>query len=59
MGTLFCQYETPCGICTRTNNPCTERGCKKPKSSLMTPAEILDGSKEVKPDESIRPNDRS
>lgn len=29
MGTMFCQYETPCGICTRTNNPCTEKYPRK------------------------------
>ena len=30
MGTMFCQYETPCGWCTRLNKECPEKGgCKK------------------------------
>jgi len=31
MGTMFCQYETPCGWCTRLNKECTEKGGYKPK----------------------------
>lgn len=31
MGTIFCQYETPCGWCTRLNKECTEKGGCKPK----------------------------
>jgi hypothetical protein len=34
MGSMFCQYETPCGICTRTGLPCTERGRNKPKPQI-------------------------
>lgn len=25
MGTIFCQYETPCGWCTRLDKECTEK----------------------------------
>lgn len=31
MGTIFCQYETPCGWCTRLNKECTEKGSCSPK----------------------------
>lgn len=30
-GTMFCQYETPCGYCTRLNEPCIAKGACKPK----------------------------
>lgn len=30
-GTMFCQYETPCGFCTRLNKPCTVKGDCKPE----------------------------
>ena len=30
-GTMFCQYETPCGFCTRLNKPCTAKGNCKPE----------------------------
>lgn len=26
MGTMFCQYETPCGWCVRLNQECTAKG---------------------------------
>lgn len=31
MGTMFCQYETPCGWCTRLNKECPEKGGCKPR----------------------------
>lgn len=31
MGTMFCQFETPCGWCARLNKECTEKGGCKPK----------------------------
>lgn len=31
MGTMFCQYETPCGWCTRLNEECPEKGGCKPR----------------------------
>lgn len=32
MGTMFCQYETPCGWCTRLNKERTEKDGRKPKT---------------------------
>lgn len=30
IGTMFCQYETPCGWCARLNKECPKKGgCKK------------------------------
>lgn len=34
MGTMFCQYETPCGWCARLNKECTEKGGCKPKKKM-------------------------
>lgn len=34
MGTMFCQYETPCGWCTRLNKECTEKGVCNPKRKM-------------------------
>lgn len=31
MGTMFCQYETPCGYCVRLNKECPEKGKCKPR----------------------------
>ena len=31
MGTMFCQYETPCGWCTRLNIECPKKGGCKPR----------------------------
>lgn len=31
MGTMFCQFETPCGWCTRLNIECPEKGKCKPR----------------------------
>ena len=33
MGTMFCQYETPCGWCVRLNKECPEKGGCKPKKA--------------------------
>ena len=33
-GTMFCQYETPCGWCVRLNKECTEKRRCKPKKSM-------------------------
>ena len=33
MGTMFCQYETPCGWCARLNKECPEKGGCKPKKA--------------------------
>lgn len=45
MGTIFCQYETPCGWCTRLNKECTEKGGCKPKKkqavAVVDPREKL------------------
>ena len=30
-GTMFCQYETPCGWCVMLNKECTEKRRCKPK----------------------------
>ena len=39
MGTMFCQYETPCGWCTRLNKDCTVKGgCKKEPRKLKAAA---------------------
>lgn len=46
MGTMFCQYETPCGWCTRLDKECTEKGGCKPKRKIDAENEIL--SKEAK-----------
>lgn len=43
MGTMFCQYETPCGWCTRLDKECTEKGGCKPKKKTTT----VDAEKEV------------
>lgn len=32
IGTMFCQYETPCGWCVRLNKECTEKGNCRPKN---------------------------
>ena len=34
MGTMFCQYETPCGWCARLNKECIEKGECKPKRKM-------------------------
>lgn len=40
MGTMFCQYETPCGWCARLNKECTEKsGCKPKKKKVAAVAE--------------------
>lgn len=43
MGTMFCQYETPCGWCAKFDKECTERGGCKPKkkkaAAVAEPAE--------------------
>lgn len=36
IGTMFCQYETPCGWCTRLNKECPEKGGCKNKSNKAT-----------------------
>lgn len=37
MGTMFCQYETPCGWCARLNKECPEKGgCKKKKKKAAS-----------------------
>ena len=42
MGTMFCQYETPCGWCTRLNKECTEKVDKpKRKMAIAEVNEIL------------------
>ena len=33
-GTMFCQYETPCGWCVRLNKECTEKIKCKPKKRM-------------------------
>ncbi len=33
LGTMFCQFETPCGWCVRLNRECLEKGgCKKKRN---------------------------
>ena len=40
MGTMFCQYETPCGWCTRLNKECPEKGrCAPKKGKAVVTAE--------------------
>lgn len=36
LGTMFCQYETPCGWCTRLNKECPQKRCHKKKESKST-----------------------
>lgn len=36
MGTMFCQYETPCGWCTRLYKECPEKGGCKKKANKAT-----------------------
>lgn len=31
MGTMFCQYETPCGYCVRLDKECPEKGKCAPR----------------------------
>ncbi len=47
-GTMFCQYETPCGYCTRLNEPCNaKRDCgPKPRP---TPVDLRAALK-IEPD---------
>lgn len=43
MGTMFCQYETPCGWCTRLNKECTAKGgCVKPGPKKMKAAAVAE-----------------
>ena len=42
MGTMFCQYETPCGWCTRLDKECTEKGGCKTKRNLKSESEGAD-----------------
>lgn len=44
MGTMFCQYETPCGWCARLNKECTEKGKRRPKKAATA---------SIKPDEKL------
>ena len=43
MGTMFCQYETPCGWCVRLDKECTEKNKCKPNkfSDGIDPREKL------------------
>lgn len=34
-GTMFCQYETPCGWCAKFDKPCTEKMSKPKKSGQI------------------------
>lgn len=42
MGTMFCQYETPCGYCVRLNKQCPEKGkceSKRKKAAAVASSE--------------------
>ena len=43
-GTMFCQYETPCGWCAKFDKPCTEKRCK-PKSNGIYHEKVLQEKK--------------
>lgn len=47
-GTMFCQYETPCGWCVRLNKECTEKRRCKPKKSMAIAEENEILSEEAK-----------
>ena len=49
MGTMFCQYETPCGWCVRLNKECTEKGGCKPKRKKAAAALEEQGEKLLNP----------
>lgn len=40
MGTMFCQYETPCGYCVRLDKECPEKRqvCKSRKKAVAAAA---------------------
>lgn len=36
MGTMFCQYETPCGYCVRLDKECPEKsGCRPRRKAAV------------------------
>lgn len=45
-GTMFCQYETPCGWCVKFDKRCTEKKCR-PKSSRIDYAKALQEKKDA------------
>lgn len=47
MGTMFCQYETPCGYCVRLDKECPEKGKCKPRRKAAAAVAIS------KPDEKL------
>lgn len=48
MGTMFCQYETPCGWCARLNKECPEKdGCKPKKKRDAEKESLSQAAKEA------------
>lgn len=52
-GTMFCQYETPCGWCVRLNKECTEKIKCKPKKRMAIAEENEILSEEAKKQDGI------
>lgn len=47
MGTMFCQYETPCGYCARLDKECPEKGKCKPRRKATAAVAISEPDKKV------------
>lgn len=47
-GTMFCQYETPCGWCVRLNKECTEKRKCKPEKRMAIAEENMNERKRIK-----------
>lgn len=48
LGTMFCQYETPCGWCAKFDKLCNAKACK-PKSNGSYSAKALKERDSKKP----------